>query len=470
MAEISEESPPSPPSPPKNQALNKRISNYVRGRYRKLLGGAKVTKDSAFSPNSDQQPAPEPQHRTISGYLGLIAKLTSVTSASWHLLPVTDIFPETPSPEVYLYQDELMNTLLSLPNLTCLAFNGGRIPAWEPSPNQMKSLRILQINCESLSYTRAEIARVINFLIENCDKLSELQLRFHSTYWGPREFDGDPILGDILSSDATSNSDTTAGISAHMGKSQLKTLTVSGCNMTLTRNAAVHLQNLSCLEILDNECIRQQNFWDTIQAAGIELKSIKLNSMDPSYLDYLHSYSGLECLELSTRTSFRDWGDLRGQNMASIGGYSDHRAVKFYAAIEKHAETLEVLSIESYKEDLWCFGLHNASIIGKLQQLRILAIPIDSRMIVDTEAGLDVEDDVLCLFQQVSNHSSLETIQWYLAAETVDRQTRARRRILALGKELQQNSMLDGDCRRFRWKSIYVHEPSITSVAWQFIT
>jgi len=83
MAEISEESPPSPPSPPKNQALNKRISNFVRGRYRKLLGGAKVTKDSAVSPNSDQQPAPEPQHRTISGYLGLIAKLTSVTSARY---------------------------------------------------------------------------------------------------------------------------------------------------------------------------------------------------------------------------------------------------------------------------------------------------------------------------------------------------------------------------------------------------
>ncbi|THU91353.1 hypothetical protein K435DRAFT_235378 [Dendrothele bispora CBS 962.96] len=373
---------------------------------------------------------------------------------------------------------------------------GGSIPAYSWGLRQQwhgpqMGLRILHITCGTLSYTRDQIARTINFLIGNCPNLSDLLLSFYSQYWGPREFDGDPNLAEILRLDQVRSPSTSI--------TRLNSLSADGCNLALTPNTVLQLQNLTHIEFLDNECIRQEGFWSVLCskdgiAPSVRLKSIKLSSMDPFFLDYLHSYSGLESLELKTQTptSFRDWGDLRGQSLdpaGSVGGTGqvERRAIKFYLGIEKHAETIQVLSVESYKEDLWCFGGHNVGIIGKCHQLRVLGIPMDSKMVIEgdttTEGGENVvsarnfrQDEAIfsCFFlnkrqsyfiQQVFCHPSLETIRCYLAGPTEDVRVEAENKLVALGEMMMQQGARDD--ASFRWKYVLEDSASINSVTWQ---
>ncbi|KAJ3802361.1 hypothetical protein GGU11DRAFT_39579 [Lentinula aff. detonsa] len=111
--------------------------------------------------------------------------------------------------------------------------------------------------------------------------------------------------------------------------------------------------------------------WDVLSSREIHLRSLILsratNDFTKSFLNYLHSYSGLEVLSFRGPWAFDDVE-------------YDAAADRFHNdVLPMHAGSLVKLEVRVVFESRWCFGEHNIETFRRCRRLRNLWIKVNHR-------------------------------------------------------------------------------------------
>ncbi|KAF8994174.1 hypothetical protein BDQ17DRAFT_1412642 [Cyathus striatus] len=157
-------------------------------------------------------------------------------------------------------------------------------------------------------------------------------------------------------------------------------LTMEVFNLKLQKTIVPHLRSLKsiCLKKdsgllvgrgrissegdLVGESAAPEDIWNLLKQENIFLQEITLDNPTESFICYFKSYTGLESLTISPRSS---------------GVQSNALADDFYLhAICMHIDSLRKLDIAPSHDGKWGFGAHNKQALSKLVQLRYLSIPI----------------------------------------------------------------------------------------------
>ena len=109
---------------------------------------------------------------------------------------------------------------------------------------------------------------------------------------------------------------------------------------------------------------KMSDFWSALRHAGIHLREITVDSINPGLFGYLTHYSGLTNLVVTA-------------NVFDTSPDSDALARLFFAEpLASHSETLEELAVHASFEDLWCFGEHNISAFSRCTGLEQLGVSV----------------------------------------------------------------------------------------------
>jgi hypothetical protein len=120
-------------------------------------------------------------------------------------------------------------------------------------------------------------------------------------------------------------------------------------------------------------CDDWSELWSTMRHntdLQIRLKDISTNVINPDFLAYIASYSGIEKLT------------LMGPDGGSLAK-SDRLANMFFQTVlPRHAESLVELACSARYEGNWSFGTHNSGVIWTLSRLTSLEMSVNSEDVV----------------------------------------------------------------------------------------
>ncbi|KAF5355512.1 hypothetical protein D9758_006415 [Tetrapyrgos nigripes] len=140
-------------------------------------------------------------------------------------------------------------------------------------------------------------------------------------------------------------------------------------------------------------------FYTILGENHVRLKRLVADHVSEATMDYLQSYSGLECLSLK---NFND----NDQN----GSWAN---LFFDKCLPLHRDTLVDLEIHPKVESRWCFGEHNVDAFRRCRNLRSLSVRVECR-------GMPLEpisDTERLLFSDCDNdHSSPNPVHLLLNA------------------------------------------------------
>ncbi|KAF9533839.1 hypothetical protein CPB83DRAFT_411570 [Crepidotus variabilis] len=105
------------------------------------------------------------------------------------------------------------------------------------------------------------------------------------------------------------------------------------------------------------------DLWPAFQAAGIRLRSISVDDVSQSMLEYLVSFTGLQRLALSPLPT--DPGDIRELMLPFL----------FNNVVVRHSRTLSHLAVTGEGQG-WCINQHHTSALARCRSLESLTTPL----------------------------------------------------------------------------------------------
>ncbi|KAK7469995.1 hypothetical protein VKT23_001430 [Stygiomarasmius scandens] len=340
------------------------------------------------------------KERTLEEYLSLLGAFKRTKFVTWHIW--------SKSTEYQTYHEYLFKILGSLPSLHhfTLAVLGSTTLAL-PSNLHLKGLHSLCIQSPTPSSPAATNKYVLYPLlsvINNSPCLKELHLDFRENH---HKETIPPKLEDFL--EKVSLSSWTRLRALRKSQLQIESLSLQGWDLDFdlkskNTKALAHLRHLTGLKIMD-PFAAHSNLWEVLGREQVRLKRISVNSVSRPMLEYLESYSGVQCLEVSPSVI----RDLDGGDAKPCDDVDHpHLAPRFYQAVKKHEESLTVLSIRGCSKGTWCFGIDNAQHMKNCGRLRELSVYVDSK------PGAK-EDGVGTLMKMTSQLSSLRVLRLNIA-------------------------------------------------------
>ncbi|KAF9533842.1 hypothetical protein CPB83DRAFT_889642 [Crepidotus variabilis] len=143
--------------------------------------------------------------------------------------------------------------------------------------------------------------------------------------------------------------------------------------------------------------------WRAMKAAGIRLRSISVDVMSPSLLEYLASFSGLHNLALSP---------LPLNTMERGDGQEKMASFLFENVVVQHSRTLSHFAVTG-KTHCWSISNLNISALARCQFLTSLTTPL---CIPESDNDSDIRASVELLFQLIQNLPSLHQMILKLTA------------------------------------------------------